>query len=658
MSNDGMITIGVEVDTKQLKNDLKIAKQELKKYEKEAQDILEEKKQYEIDTEQTRQKIQKLNAEIKELNASIENSNNKTGANYVLTNRKITELLETRKQLEESINSEEQKYNDRLDEAYRKINMTNDKIQNISLKTNKISQNKEIVKMAESVNKSLTKTINRVTGWALALFGVRSAYSFIRSSLSVIASQDEQLQADIDYMKNALAYTIEPIVRAIVDLAKQLMFYIGYVVRALTGKNIFENANKSLKNATSNAKGLNKELNKTLASFDEVNILQNPSSSGAGGGAGVTTPSFDLSNLDNVQVPSWLQWMIDHKDDILGVLLGIATGLLAIKAGLDPLTSAGIALIVIGVYEALKNLLDFIENPTFKNFTGMLEGIAIAVLGVGLAFGTWPLVVAGVLALVTIEIVKHFDEITDLFDKLREWLDKNFLTKLRELFGPVGDLIYYPIKLAIEWILQTFENLYGGIKKIVDGIVMIFQGDFKGGIENVFSGIKDIMYAPLKAFYNAVIEIAPKIYGAFKEIGNKIGEILSSAFTRVINYALDRAENTLNTPISSINNLLDTINEVPGINIGKLSKIYLPRLAKGTIASVPGRGIPTPNGIFAEAGREAYLPLSDTQLLEELGSTIGRYITINNYVTNKMDSRTISRELQVTKNESDFAYNR
>ena len=515
-----------------------------------------------------------------------------------------------------------------------------------------------IKKSLNSIGGSLQNVTRNVTKWALALFGVRSAYSFIRSSLSVIASQDEQLQVDIDYMKNALAYTIEPIVRAIVDLAKQLMFYVGYVVKALTGKNIFENANKSLKNATGNAKALNKELNKTLASFDEVNVLQNPSSSGASGGTGITTPSFDLSALQDGPMPSWLDWIIKNGDKVTEILLGIGFALIALKAGLDPLKSIGIGLIVAGLYEALKGLLDFIENPTFKNFANILEGIALAVLGVGLAFGLWPVAVAGAVALIIVEIVKHFDEIMGLFDKFREWLDTDFLKKLRELFGPLGDIIYYPIRFGLEFAMSTFESFYGGIKKIVDGIVMIFQGDFLGGIKSIFGGLFDILYAPIKGFLNAVIEIAPKIWGAFKDIGSKIGEVLSSAFNKVINYALDKAEGVLNKPIGSINNLLDTINEVPGINIGKLSKIYLPRLAKGTIASVPGRGIPTPNGIFAEAGREAYLPLSDTQLLEELGSTIGRYITINNYVTNKMDSRTISRELQVTKNQSDFAYNR
>jgi hypothetical protein len=62
--------------------------------------------------------------------------------------------------------------------------------------------------------------------------------------------------------------------------------------------------------------------------------------------------------------------------------------------------------------------------------------------------------------------------------------------------------------------------------------------------------------------------------------------------------------------------------------------------------------------IAGEACREAYLPLSDTQLLEELGSTIGKYITINANITNSMNGRVISRELKRINANDNFAMNK
>lgn len=44
--------------------------------------------------------------------------------------------------------------------------------------------------------------------------------------------------------------------------------------------------------------------------------------------------------------------------------------------------------------------------------------------------------------------------------------------------------------------------------------------------------------------------------------------------------------------------------------------------------------------------------------METLGEAIGRYVTINANIVNKMNGRILSRETQKVQNDSDFAYNR
>jgi hypothetical protein len=44
--------------------------------------------------------------------------------------------------------------------------------------------------------------------------------------------------------------------------------------------------------------------------------------------------------------------------------------------------------------------------------------------------------------------------------------------------------------------------------------------------------------------------------------------------------------------------------------------------------------------------------------METLGATIGKYITINASITNTMNGRVISRELQKINTNNDFAMNR
>lgn len=83
----------------------------------------------------------------------------------------------------------------------------------------------------------------------------------------------------------------------------------------------------------------------------------------------------------------------------------------------------------------------------------------------------------------------------------------------------------------------------------------------------------------------------------------------------------------------------------------------LPRLAVGGIINQPGRGIPYHGAVIGERGAEAVVPLTDSQQMELLGQTIGRYITINANIPVNMNGRTISRELKQINAEQEFAYN-
>ena len=82
------------------------------------------------------------------------------------------------------------------------------------------------------------------------------------------------------------------------------------------------------------------------------------------------------------------------------------------------------------------------------------------------------------------------------------------------------------------------------------------------------------------------------------------------------------------------------------------------KLAVGGIVNRPGRGVPVGGAITGERGAEGVIPLTDSQQMSLLGEAIGRYITVNANITNTMNGRVISRELQKVQNESDFAFNR
>ena len=499
-----------------------------------------------------------------------------------------------------------------------------------------------------SIGSSVENVTKKISHWALAVFGIRSAINFIKSSISTLSQYDEQMGVNIEYIRYLLASTLKPVIETLIQLAYKLLVYINYISQAWFGINLFANAStKAFEKQHTAMKNTNKqakELQKTLAGFDEMNILQkNGDVKSGGGGGGVSLPSFP--KMEDIKIPSWLEWIVKNKNLILSIMGGITAGLLAWKLGLGGIKALGIGIAIFGIIRAIQSVIKFLKDPTFKNFIGILEGIAIAVAGVAIAFGAWPVAIGAAVALAVIEIVKYYDDIIKIFNNLIKWMDKNFLGALRYLFGPLGDIFYMPIKSFVLLAKGAFEGFYGGIKTVVNGVIRLFKGDFLGGIKNIFGGLLSIMTAPLQGWVKGVKGLWDQIKGALdtlvKNINNKISKI------NPINIGTN-----IGKGIGSVGN---KIKDFFGFAKGG---IVVPRLASGGIINNPGRGVPLGSAIGGERGAEGVIPLTDSQQMMLLGEAIGRYITINANITNTMNGRVISRELQKVQNENNFAFNR
>jgi phage-related protein len=521
-----------------------------------------------------------------------------------------------------------------------------------------------------NIGNSIEGITKKVFRWGLAVFGIRSAYMAVRQAMSIISSQDEQLAADIDYMKNAIAYTLEPVVRGIVNLMKQLMFYVGYVVKAWTGKNIFASANKSLKKTVGHSKALNKELKKTnkeqqknLSSLDEITNLEKQSAdlndSGAGGGAGdlgggVTMPSFDLTNLENMKVPEWLQWIVDHKDEVIAGLLGIAGGLVAMKLGFKPFKALGIGLIIAGIAYAIEGLLEYLKNPTWKSFGKIIQGIGVALIGLGILTGGWAVAIVGVIVLIAGTIIKYWDEIKSFLQKGIDWLTGKS-DWVHKKFGNVIGGIYDMFVNMLQEMLNGFDQLFTGIRGVFDGIITFIKGVFSGnwkealnGLGQIFSGFANIILGAMKVAWSSIIVVAKTAWdsvaktgrnawngligfikssisaigGLLRNLGSSAGNIIGKAFRGVVNGVLSAIEFILNNPIRAINLLIGAINKLPGIRLSKLQTFRLPRLARGGIVNNPGPGVMMGNYVAGERGAEAILPLKNSAFVKDFAKQV------------------------------------
>lgn len=457
----------------------------------------------------------------------------------------------------------------------------------------------------DNVNKGLNKTVKKVTKWGLAIFGVRSAYMAVRSAMNTISQYEDGMKNNIDYIKYALAYTLKPIVEWILNAVVKLLQYVNYIAKAWTGKNLFKTAD-AFKNAQKGAKGLNKELQKTTASFDEINVLQDTKSSG--GSADIIAPNIDLTGMQG-KIPQWLKWIVDNKNLILSVFAGVNAGLLAWKLGLKGIQSLGIGLAIAGVIYGIQSIIKYLQDPSFENFGKIITGIGIAVAGVAIIFGAWPIAVGGAISAIVGLIISNWEKIKEFMLNICKWLEDNFVL--------VGKTISDVIKNS----LNLFEGLFIGVKQILDGIIRIFKGDFKNGINSAMKGI---------------------------------GNIIISVLNTVIN--------GFNAFILPIRSLIVTAGKITGkkwtMDTIKIPRI--PRLAKGGIINQPGRGVPIGYGqaIGGENRAEGVIPLTDNQQMALLGETIGKYVKINNVIDVNMDSRRINRILQNSSDRVNFASNK
>lgn len=527
-------------------------------------------------------------------------------------------------------------------------------------------QQAEVKKLSDSfkgVGSSIQGAIAKAGKLALGIFGIRSAYMMMRRAASDLASYDPQFAADLEYIRFILTQAVAPVLRWIVQMAMNLLAIIGAITEALFGVNIFSNGSaenfQKMKSGAGGATKAVKELKKQLMGFDEVNVLTDQSDTGTTGGGvgGITMPTWDVGEMiekakafvENAK-GMWKDLGKTIEDALNDPRLfdgtfgnwGMAIqGLIRMAQGAYDIISGFIEGIG-GILQILYGLLTGDMDKVQEGFNNLINGLWKMIKGLGE-------LIAGIVEFVFGIIVGVLLDISDFFG----WLIKTIwdgITSVAkwiiEKFQQAIDFIYNRfIKPVGEW----FANLWTKITNIFAGVGDWFYNKFQEArmsVENAFWGIVDF----IGGIWNNIVN-------TFSTIGGYIGEALGGSFRGAINGAIRIVENLINRVVGGINGAIGLINQIPGVSIGYLSRVNLPRMATGAIVNMPGRGTLIGRGIGGENGREGVLPLTDRQAMEELGATIGKYITINANILNNMNGRTISRELKKVQANQDFAYN-
>lgn len=150
---------------------------------------------------------------------------------------------------------------------------------------------------------------------------------------------------------------------------------------------------------------------------------------------------------------------------------------------------------------------------------------------------------------------------------------KNVFSSVATWFKTIFSSAWSNVKNAWSGAKTWFSTIWTGIKNVFASVNTWFKSKFSSAwtnIKNVFSGWGSF-------FGNLWNQIKNKFTGLGTSLGTAIGGAVKTAINRVISWV----ESTVNKAVRLINNAITTINKLPGVNVGKISEISIPRLATG-----------------------------------------------------------------------------
>ena len=215
-------------------------------------------------------------------------------------------------------------------------------------------------------------------------------------------------------------------------------------------------------------------------------------------------------------------------------------------------------------------------------FSGVFQGAWDAIVNIFTPIGSW---FGERWADVTSALANIGAWFTDMFQKAWTGLT-NIFSKLGSWFGERWNDVTSALSSVSNWFGEMFTNAYNAVKDAFSSI-----GDFFRG---VWDTVKSI-------FVNA---------------GQMVGEAVGGAFKSAVNAVLGTIENVVNGFIGMINGVIGMINKIPGVSLGGIGYVSLPRLARGGIVDSPTIAM------IGEAGKEAVVPLENTGFIQTLGRVV------------------------------------
>lgn len=276
----------------------------------------------------------------------------------------------------------------------------------------------------------------------------------------------------------------------------------------------------------------------------------------------------------------------------------------------------GIADFVKGVYDIITGILTSDMDKIFDGFTE--TGDAIMNILSTLLTALLDLTVA-VLKVIWDTIVAIFqgiwDGIVGIFAPIGEWFAARW-NDITTALSNVGT-----------WFTDMFQKAWTGLTNIFSKLGSWFGerwGDVTNALANVSAWFGNTFTSAYNAVKNAFSSIGSFFSGVWSTVqsifvnaGQKVGSAVGGAFRSAVNAVLGTIENVVNGFIGMINGVIGMINKIPGVSLGGIGYVSLPRLARGGIVDSPTVAM------IGEAGKEVVMPLENTGFLQTMGRIVG-----------------------------------
>lgn len=216
----------------------------------------------------------------------------------------------------------------------------------------------------------------------------------------------------------------------------------------------------------------------------------------------------------------------------------------------------------------------------FSNWLGSLnedqQDFILKILGVVAVVGPLLLLFSKVIGVINLLTKANWQLIGSMLASPITWI----------IVGIVA-LIAIIVLLVKNW--DTVKEIASNvINAIVDGLVWLGGKilDILNSIGGFIVGIANWIINTFVGAFNAIVNGAKwlwnTIVGFVTEIGTAIGNAIWGTIKGIINGILWLVESIINGFIRSINNVISIINKIPGVNIGLIGRLNIPRLAVGT----------------------------------------------------------------------------